>query len=65
MLVDEDLTIFIAVASNPTTGYVWTYETNCIEYEHLQIDEKYFMDEAEEDMVGVGGTHVFALTGKM
>ena len=63
--VDEGLTIFIEVASNPTTGYVWTYLTDCIESGILQIEDKYFMDEAEEDMVGVGGTHVFALTGKM
>ena len=65
VIVDEDLTIFIEVASNPTTGYVWTYLTDCIESGILQIDDKYFMDEVEEDMVGVGGTHVFALTGKM
>ena len=65
VIVDEDLTIFIEVASNPTTGYVWTYSTDCVESGILHIDDKYFMDEAEEDMVGVGGTHVFALTGKI
>ena len=65
VIVDEGLTIFIEVASNPTTGYVWSYLTDCIESNVLHIEDKYFMDEAEEDMVGVGGTHVFALTGKM
>ena len=64
VIVDVDLTIFIEVASNPTTGYVWTYLTDCVESGILRIDDKYFMDEAEEDMVGVGGTHVFALTGR-
>ena len=65
VFVDKDLTIFIEVASNPTTGYVWTYSTDCVESGILHIDDKYFMDEAEEEMVGVGGTHVFALTGKI
>ena len=65
MIVDEDLTIFIEVASNPTTGFVWTYLTDCVESGFVDIDDKYFMDDADMDMVGVGGTHVFALTGKL
>ena len=59
------MTIFFEVASNPTTGYVWQYaETDECEGV-IQVEDKYTMDrEANETgMTGVGGTHVFAVTG--
>ena len=47
MIVGEDLTIFIEVFSDPLTGYVFTYTTDCVDRGILQIDEKYLQSEPE------------------
>ena len=57
----EPQTAKLALPSNPTTGYTWEAEqTEPI----FDITSEFVQDEAEEGMVGVGGTDVFVLTPK-
>ncbi len=57
----EPQTAKLALPSNPTTGYTWeATQTEPI----FDITSEFAQDEAEEGMVGVGGTDVFVLTPK-
>ena len=63
LVVDEGLTIFVEVRSNPTTGYEWDHlETDDCK-DVIRVEQSYLMDESPEEMMGVGGTHTFAITG--
>ena len=52
-----------ALDANPTTGYKWTaFFLKDGVAELVNPDGDYVADEAEEGMVGVGGTHYFEIT---
>lgn len=54
-------TATLALSSNPTTGYSWRVEQ---EPEIFDITSEYVQEQADEEMVGVGGTETFTLTPK-
>jgi len=57
--VQQDKTYSIGLEGNPTTGYSWTLE-NAKDLKGVElVNEEYIQDEAEDGMVGVGGTYVF------
>ena len=54
-------TATLALSSNPTTGYSWRVEQ---EPEIFDITSEYVQEQADEELVGVGGTETFTLTPK-
>lgn len=59
---EKDGAVEIVLAGNPTTGFTW--EAVEADAEIAEIKSEYKQDEAEEDMVGVGGKYTFTVTGK-
>jgi len=56
---EKDSKFSIALDSNPTTGYSW--EVN-FDSNYIQLDDRNFVSEASEGMVGVGGEEIFNFT---
>ncbi len=59
---EKDGALDIVLAGNPTTGFTW--EAVEADAEIAEIKSEYKQDEADEDMVGVGGKYTFTVTGK-
>ena len=57
----EPQTATLTLPANPTTGYYWEVKQDP---EIFDITSEYVQDEADEEMVGVGGTETFTLTPK-
>ncbi|WP_026508243.1 protease inhibitor I42 family protein [Butyrivibrio sp. MC2013] len=55
-------TMTLSLESNQTTGYSWTLAQ---EPELFDVQDEYIEKDHSEDMVGVGGQHIFTLTPKM
>ena len=55
--------VFVALASNPSTGYSWTASVADSKVAEL-VSNEYVPNAASAGMTGAGGNHYFALKGK-
>ena len=60
--VDSSI-VFVALASNPSTGYSWTASVADSKVAEL-VSNEYVPNAASAGMTGAGGNHYFALKGK-
>ncbi len=55
--------VFVALASNPSTGYSWTASVADSKVAEL-VSNEYIPNASSAGMTGAGGNHYFALKGK-